>query len=118
MAPIHLISEHRRAEGKMKRLLLAPPALAVLSIGANARDDRLPAHFIGASPSTPPIIWPSIVAVAVPIPTTLIVDNQSRLGQDAVVMGARLVAAATSKAIVLALGILHRFTYLRFMSQA
>jgi hypothetical protein len=31
----------------MKRLLLAAPALAVLSIGADARDDRLPAHFVG-----------------------------------------------------------------------
>jgi hypothetical protein len=31
----------------MKRLLLAAPALAVLSIGVDARDDRLPEHFVG-----------------------------------------------------------------------
>src|SRR5262249_16119203 len=35
------------AEGKMKRLLLAAAAVAVLSIGANARDDRLPTNFVG-----------------------------------------------------------------------
>jgi hypothetical protein len=31
----------------MKRMLVAAAALAALSIGANARDDRLPATFIG-----------------------------------------------------------------------
>ena len=31
----------------MKRLLLAAAAVAVLSIAANARDDRLPANFVG-----------------------------------------------------------------------
>jgi hypothetical protein len=31
----------------MKRVLFAAAALAVLSIGANARDDRLPAKFVG-----------------------------------------------------------------------
>jgi hypothetical protein len=34
-------------EGKMKRILLTASALAVLSISANARDDRLPANFVG-----------------------------------------------------------------------
>jgi hypothetical protein len=31
----------------MKRMLFAAAALAALSIGANARDDRLPAKFVG-----------------------------------------------------------------------
>jgi hypothetical protein len=31
----------------MKRVLFATAALAILSIGANARDDRLPAKFVG-----------------------------------------------------------------------
>jgi hypothetical protein len=31
----------------MKRVLFAAAALAVLSIGANARDDRLPVNFVG-----------------------------------------------------------------------
>jgi hypothetical protein len=31
----------------MKRVLFVAAALAVLSIGANARDDRLPAKFVG-----------------------------------------------------------------------
>src|SRR5262245_47095212 len=35
------------AESKMKSLLLAAAAVAVLSIGANGRDDRLPANFVG-----------------------------------------------------------------------
>src|SRR5262249_32313663 len=34
-------------EGKMKRVLFAAAALAVLSIGAHAREDRLPAKFVG-----------------------------------------------------------------------
>jgi hypothetical protein len=38
---------HWLAEGEMKRVLFAAAALAVLSIGANARDDRLPANFVG-----------------------------------------------------------------------
>ena len=33
-------------EGKMKRVLFAAAALAVLSVGANARDDRLPVNFV------------------------------------------------------------------------
>jgi hypothetical protein len=32
---------------KMKRVLLAAAAVAVLSVGANARDDSLPANFVG-----------------------------------------------------------------------
>jgi len=34
-------------ESKMKRVLFAAAALAVLSIGANARDDQLPTKFVG-----------------------------------------------------------------------
>jgi hypothetical protein len=41
------IPAHRLAEDKMKCVLFAAAALAVLSIGANARDDRLPAIFVG-----------------------------------------------------------------------
>jgi hypothetical protein len=37
----------RFAEGKMKRMLFAAAAFAALSTGANARDDRLPAKFVG-----------------------------------------------------------------------
>ncbi len=38
---------HWLAEGKMKCVLFAAAALAVLSIGANARNDRLPVIFVG-----------------------------------------------------------------------
>jgi hypothetical protein len=57
----------------MKSVLFAASTLAVLSIGANARDDRLPANFVGdwCFASILPIIWHSIVAVAAPIPTLM-----------------------------------------------
>jgi hypothetical protein len=57
----------------MKRMLFGAAALAALAIGANARDDRLPAHSsaTGAWPSIPPTIWHSIVGVAARIPTML-----------------------------------------------
>jgi hypothetical protein len=59
----------------MKRVLFAAAILAVLSIGANTRDDRLPANFVGdwCFASIPRTIWHFIVAVAAPIPTMLMI---------------------------------------------
>jgi hypothetical protein len=37
----------RAPEGKMKRMLFAAATLGALSVGANARDDRLPTKFVG-----------------------------------------------------------------------
>src|SRR5439155_20383613 len=61
----------RTTQSKMKRtLLLATAALGALTISVNARDDRLPAKFVGNWCLAEETIYHSIVAVAVRIPTT------------------------------------------------
>src|SRR5437016_10904039 len=106
----------------MKPLLLAAAAVAVLSIGASGRDDRLPANFVGnwcfAEHTADHLAFYRRGRCTNPDNVDDWLTIRAGSARTLLLWGARLVAAATSKAIVLALGILHRFTYLRFMSQA
>jgi hypothetical protein len=67
----------------MKRVLFGAAAIAALSISAIARDDRLPANFVGdwcfAEHTADHLafyrraIWHSIVAVAARVPPTMMI---------------------------------------------